>query len=64
MAIPARTWLPLIPDWAAIQDWDGGGLPDDYQFLSVDGGATDNEPIELARIALAGLSGRNPRGGL
>lgn len=56
--------LPLIPDWPAIQDWAGGGLPDNYQFLSVDGGATDNEPIELARTALAGISGRNPRDGL
>ena len=57
-------WLPLVPDWEAIQDWAGGGLPDDYQFLAVDGGATDNEPIELARTALAGLSSPNPRGGL
>ena len=56
--------LPLIPDWEAIQAWSGNGLPDDYQFLSVDGGATDNEPIELARTALAGISGRNPRDGM
>ena len=57
-------YLPLVPDWSAIQDWAGGGLPDDYQFLAVDGGATDNEPIELARTALAGIGGRNPRDGL
>lgn len=57
-------WLPLVPDWAAIQDWAGGGLPDDYQFLTVDGGATDNEPIELARTVLAGITGRNPRDGM
>jgi hypothetical protein len=56
--------VSLVPDWAAIQDWSGGGLPDDIQFLAVDGGAIDNEPIELARTALAGISGRNPRGGL
>jgi len=57
-------WLPRVPDWGAIQDWAGGGLPDDYQFLTVDGGATDNEPIELARTALAGITGRNPRDGM
>jgi hypothetical protein len=56
--------LPLIVDWRAIEDWADGGLPDNYQFLSVDGGATDNEPIELARAALAGISGRNPRNGM
>jgi len=60
----AVKYLPLIPDWDAIQDWAGGGLPDDYQFLAVDGGATDNEPIELARTALAGIGGRNPRDGM
>lgn len=66
----ANAWLPLVPDWAviqdwaAIQDWAGGGLPDDYQFLAVDGGATDNEPIESARTELAGISGRNPRPGM
>lgn len=70
VAVPGDTdpkavqWLPLVPDWAAIQDWAGGGLPDDYQFLAVDGGATDNQPIELARTALAGISGRNPRDGM
>lgn len=50
-----------------VLDWDtfrlaGGGLQDDYHFLTVDGGATNNEPIELARTALSGLTGRNPRG--
>lgn len=57
-------WLPQVPDWGAVQDWSGGGLPEDYQFLAVDGGATDNEPIELARTALAGITGRNPRDGM
>ena len=64
-ADPSGTkWLPLVLDWAAVQDWGGGGLPDVYSFLAVDGGTTDNEPIELARTALAGVSGRNPRAGL
>lgn len=34
-----------------------------YRFLCVDGGAMDNEPFELARTALAGHNGTNPRGG-
>jgi hypothetical protein len=59
-AVPAQA-LPLVPDWDAIAAPDGGG---DYHFLSVDGGVTDNEPIELARTALSGLLGRNPRDGL
>ena len=32
-----------------------------YFFLVVDGGATDNEPIELARTALCGILEQNPR---
>src|SRR5207302_4307585 len=36
-------------------------VPDDWHFLAVDGGATDNEPILLTRTAIAGLLGRNPR---
>lgn len=57
-------WVSLVPDWQAIGDWAGGGLPTDYQFLVVDGGATNNQPIELARTALSGIGGRNPRDGL
>ena len=38
-----------------------GNLPELYDFVAVDGGATNNQPIELARTALAGLLGRNPR---
>jgi Patatin-like phospholipase len=49
------------PDWDAMALAPGAGVPDDWHFLAVDGGATDNEPIELARTALAGLLGRNPR---
>jgi hypothetical protein len=47
------------PDWEAMEA--DGTVPDDWHFLAVDGGATDNEPIQLARTALAGLLGRNPR---
>jgi hypothetical protein len=60
-------YYPLIPDWAAIQLWNapaGGGIPDAVTFSYVDGGVCDNEPIELVRTALAGISGTNPRDGL
>jgi hypothetical protein len=54
------TYMVLTPDWQAMQS-DNGVVPDLWSFLSVDGGATDNEPIQLARTALAGLLNRNPR---
>jgi Patatin-like phospholipase len=54
-------YLLAWPDWDAMADKPGAEVPADWHFLAVDGGATDNEPIELARTALAGLLGRNPR---
>lgn len=33
-----------------------------YSYASADGGMIDNEPLEWARIELAGILGRNPRG--
>jgi predicted acylesterase/phospholipase RssA len=48
--------LPLCPQWASPPEAD-------YSFLSVDGGMFNNEPLELARTYLAGLTGRNPRDG-
>lgn len=53
-------WLP--PDWDALRD-DDGNLDPIYNFSCVDGGGTDNSPIELVRTALAGACGRNPRDG-
>jgi hypothetical protein len=53
----------LIPDWPALMPDGARDVPDDYHFLAVDGGVTDNEPIELARTALCGISGSNPRDG-
>ncbi len=42
---------------------EGDGSSFDYSYLCVDGGVMDNEPLELARRALAGGAGRsNPRG--
>ncbi len=51
----------LRPDWQALTGTEG--LDPTYSFPVVDGGAMDNEPIELARTALAGALGRNPRDG-
>jgi hypothetical protein len=56
-------YWPLIPDWAALEAWSGGGIPDPYTFTVVDGGVCNNEPIELARSALSGITGSNPRDG-
>ncbi len=53
--------VPLVPDWDSLLSPHGS---DEYRFYVVDGGATDNEPIELARTALAGVDGRNPRDGM
>lgn len=44
----------IPPDWSLSND-----AP--YQALYVDGGLMDNEPLELARTAMAGIGGRNPR---
>lgn len=52
----AKTVMTLLPSWPPNQ-------PPLYKFLCVDGGAMDNEPFELARITLAGTTGRNPRKG-
>jgi hypothetical protein len=58
----SSSWRVLTPDWDQLRG-DDGTLPANHVFQAVDGGATDNEPIEMARIALCGLAGRNPRGG-
>ncbi len=55
-----QTYMWVPPDWDAMAS-PGGDVPETWDFLAVDGGATDNEPIQLARTALAGLLGRNPR---
>ena len=43
--------------------WPGNAVPEDYRFLSVDGGVMNNEPFEIARRELAGLNGHNERSG-
>lgn len=58
----AVSYVAMTPDWAALRpNMAADGVT--YRFLSVDGGATDNEPIELARAALCGYQERNPRAG-
>jgi hypothetical protein len=53
-----------LPVWAAEcrPDWEPDA-PDEYGMLCVDGGAMDNEPLELVRRSLAGWNGHNPRDG-
>jgi hypothetical protein len=52
----------LTPDWSCVIPPDTDAAA--YKFLALDGGCTDNEPIELARTWLAGLHARNPRDGI
>ncbi len=57
----ATTYIVRVPDWNSMVPSGAADVPDNWDFLAVDGGATDNEPIALARAALAGLLNRNPR---
>ncbi len=57
------TVVGRVPDWASLVPSGASEVPADYNFLSVDGGATDNEPIALAHTSLAGVLGHNPRDG-
>lgn len=52
-----------LPVWAreCQPDWDDPSP--EHSMLCVDGGAMDNEPLELVRRSLAGWSGRNERDG-
>jgi len=52
-----------MPVWAGEcrPDWDDPAP--EHAMLCVDGGAMDNEPLELVRRSLAGWNGRNERDG-
>jgi hypothetical protein len=50
----------IAPNWPV---GTGSDTVQPYTFLGVDGGLLDNEPLELARRALAGRDDRNERGG-
>jgi hypothetical protein len=43
--------------------WPNGILPTAYKTMVVDGGTMNNDPFEIARVELAGYTGRNPRNG-
>jgi hypothetical protein len=51
----------LNPAWRQFAGQMDGTITAQITTPVVDGGAMDNEPIELARTWLAGLVGRNPR---
>ena len=51
--------VQLIPKWDVLTA--GKKPPYNPQFLNVDGGSMNNEPLDVVRTALAGLNGRNPR---
>ena len=63
-ALEAQEQLEPLPEWAreCLPDWSGitSGT---VQVPYVDGGAMDNEPLELVRRALAGWNGSNARRG-
>jgi hypothetical protein len=50
----AGVTTPILPYWDLIDS-------DPYHIACIDGGMIDNEPLELARQALAGQHGHNPR---
>jgi hypothetical protein len=49
----------LVPKWDVLtaEEKDPGVV----NFVNVDGGTINNEPLDFVRIALAGLEGRNRR---
>ena len=63
-ALAADHPLEPLPEWAReyLPDWSGITLGT-VRVPCVDGGAMDNEPLELVRRALAGWNGSNPRTG-
>ena len=54
---------PVEGTFKSIPPDDGIYAAKPYQFISVDGGTIDNEPLELGRRYLAGGAGHNPRDG-
>lgn len=51
----------IPPNWPmidkAVEEGDKGGKPFSYDFLCVDGGVMNNEPLDLARRVLTGPGG-------
>jgi len=59
---PAQPDRTLVEMRAIKPTWPANFAPQ-VDFWNVDGGLMNNEPLELARMALAGAEGRNPRPG-
>ncbi len=55
---PAKV-LQLIPKWEVLSAAETD--PDVANFVNVDGGTANNEPLDFVRTSLAGLDGRNKR---
>jgi hypothetical protein len=53
--------VQLIPKWDTLTA--GEPDPNRVNFVSVDGGTVNNDPIDIVRTALAGWNGRNSRDG-
>ena len=62
-----ETWEAIPPYWppieAEVARTANTATPFEYEFLCVDGGVTNNEPLDLARRILAGADRVNPREG-
>lgn len=60
-------WQAIPPNWPtmdqAVKDADADGKSFSYEFLSVDGGVMNNEPLDLARQVLTGSVGTDPSAG-
>lgn len=60
-------WKSVPPYWPLIDQASADaaklGKEFTYEFLCVDGGVTNNEPLDLVRAILAGPDGVNPRDG-
>lgn len=52
---------PLIPCWETLLQGEPNART--VNFVNVDGGTMNNEPLDVVRTALAGMNGRNRRGG-
>ncbi|AGW15054.1 hypothetical protein DGI_3364 [Megalodesulfovibrio gigas DSM 1382 = ATCC 19364] len=61
---PGGELLPTVRLLQPVWDKIGGKMASAKRsFMAVDGGTLNNHPIALARTALSGLLGRNPRDG-
>lgn len=43
---------------AVLPDWPDGRVPDSYDYLCVDGGVFDNEPLDLCRLFMSDAPGQ------